>query len=136
MSTTDTARHQIKLSGDAEFQSCLKRARILLVTKGIGSGLLSEVAAFSLRHIDVEDIQDHLADTCCLPSSPHARPPQKALLEVTGSASCDLIRLKQDLAEKGSVDCSLRAIVHAAICGLSEKSDRFIESINQEDVYY
>ena len=132
MSTTAMARHQIKLSGDVGFQRCLKRARILLVTNGIGSGQLSEVAAFSLRYIGVENILDHLDDTCCLPTSPHARPPQKALLEVTGSASCDLLRLKQDLAAKGAIDCSLRSIVHAAICSLSEKNNHFIESINQK----
>lgn len=136
MSTTATARHQIKHSGDDGFQTCLKRARILLVTNGIGSGLLSEVAAFSIRHVGVEDILNHLDDACCQLSSPHTRPPQKTMLEVTGVASSELKKLKQKLAARGAIDCSSRAIVHVAICGLSGKSNHFIDSINQTDIYH
>jgi len=120
-------RHQIRLSGDPQFQDCLRRARSNLCRLQISAqGTLGDVAAVSVMCLPAEEILQKHEEGCCPAKAPHATSPDPTSLEVCGAAAAALAQLRAELLALGGHKLNLRSIVHVAICVLAEKNEAFL----------
>ncbi|MEM9093936.1 MAG: hypothetical protein AAGC62_03025 [Pseudomonadota bacterium] len=123
------AHHQIRLSGDPDFQDRLRRVRARLCRLRINEGRLGETAAFALHAATADEIVDIIKAGCCPASAPEAVAPNPISLEVQGDAAERLHDLRGQVIGLGRHRLNLRSIVHGAIWVASEKNDAFFQEV-------
>ena len=120
--------HQIRLSADGDFQSCLQAVRRRACSLGVSTGKITDIVRAALLSASgPELIRFGERHDCTFLTAP-ARAPKAASVEVSGPSAMKLKQLLGELIGEAPFDASLRVVVHASICLLAERDDEAFRS--------
>lgn len=120
--------HQIRLSADREFQSCLQEVRRRACRLGVSTGKVTDIVRAALLSASGHELI-RLGNKCdCASLTAPARAPHSTSVEVSGPAALKLKQLLGELIGEAPFDASLRTVVHASVRLLAERDDETLRS--------
>ena len=122
--------HQIRLSGDREFQRKLRDLRIRACAIGVSTGSVTEIGSLAVGAATGEAILKQYLRGSCRDLSMRAKAPDATYLALRGGYASALKRLRGELISLNAPELSLRTIAHLAIASMADASDDELRSVN------
>ncbi|NNU17486.1 hypothetical protein HK107_14230 [Parvularcula sp. ZS-1/3] len=121
--------HQIRLSGDPEFQKKLRELRIRACAMGISTGSVTEIGSLAVSAATAPAVLDLLGRGGLRDLSRRAKAPDATYLALRGRHALALKRLRGELIALSAPELPLRTIAHLAIVSLAEAPDETLRSV-------
>ena len=115
--------HQIRLSADRDFQSCLQAVRQRACLLGVSTGKVTDIVRAALASASGAELISRSVRHDCAAMTAPARAPHCTSVEVSGPTALKLRQLLGELIGTAAFDTSLRSVVHASIWLLAERDD-------------
>ena len=121
--------HQIRLSGDPEFQKKLRELRIRACAMGVSTGSVTEIGSLAVSAATAPAVLDLLERGELRDLRRRAKAPDATYLALRGRHALALKRLRGGLIALSAPELPLRTIAHLAIVLLAEAPDDTLRSL-------
>lgn len=121
--------HQIRLSGDPEFQTKLRELRIRACAMGVSSGSVTEIGSLAVSAATAPAVLNLLKRGGLQDLTQRAKAPDATYLALRGPHALALKRLRGELIALSAPELPLRTIAHLAIALLAEAPDETLRSL-------
>lgn len=121
--------HQIRLSGDPEFQKKLRELRIRACAMGVSTGSVTEIGSLAVSAAAAPAMLALYQRGSCQDLSRRAKAPDATYLALRGRHALALKRLRGGLIALSAPELPLRTIAHLAIVLLAEAPDDTLRSL-------